>query len=451
MKFVDTMWRNTKVIVRSGNPQLADDLEMCSIDSAKAIVVATNNDIDTIKTIITIKDSSYRINHKAHITTKVYDSKNIKFIKELIPNKIETVFVHDLKARIFARTCLQPGSSMVYKDLFSFEGSEIYFEPINNKLEKIIGMRFKDAVLSLKGGYLIGISRENKQLVNPDPNLLIKKDDELIVIAEDDGKIVYHDNSELAKKSFEIKNKKTDHALNILMIGFNQSLLKILEEIDSYDLNKQKLLIMVQTKEEKALLLKAKPKSTFKNYSIIIGDGKERADLEKIKIEFYEVVCVFANNYQTNRTDEELDADTLLTLLHLHAIESQKKLKLNFVTEILNETNVSVIQSINVDDFMVSNLLLSRIITQISENPKTNDVILDLITEDGSELYLKFADEYVPLNQEVNCYNLLAAANKKKQLFIGYKLEKQPPVLNPSLETKLMFGPRDSIIVVSED
>lgn len=100
---------------------------------------------------------------------------------------------------------------------------------------------------------------------------------------------------------------------------------------------------------------------------------------------------------------------------------------------------------------MVSNLLLSRIITQISENPKTNDVILDLITEDGSELYLKFADEYVPLNQEVNCYNLLAAANKKKQLFIGYKLEKQPPVLNPSLETKLMFGPRDSIIVVSED
>lgn len=443
-------YKNTKVIVRSVNPLLVDDLEMCAIGASKSIIIATIQDIETIKTLITIKDSSFKNNQKTHITTQVYDPKNLDVIKELIPQRIETVYVHDLKARIFARTCLQPGSSMVYKDLFSFDGSEIYFEPLNANLEKLIGMKFKDAVLSVGNGYIIGISRNNKQYVNPASDFVIKKDDELIVIAEDDGKITYQDNSKLEAK-LKVINKKTIHQLNLLMIGFNQSLVKILEEIDSYKLKKEKLLIMVQNKEEKTKLLKAKPKTSFKNYKVIIGDTKERSSLEKLNLEDFDVVCVFANNYETTKSDEELDADTLLTLLHLHALEEKNKLNLNFVTEILNESNVNIIQSINVDDFMVSNLLLSRIITQISENPKTNDVILDLVTEDGSELYLKFADEYVTLNQEVNCYTLLAAANKKRHLFIGYKLDKQPPVLNPNLETKLKLGPRDSIIVVAED
>jgi hypothetical protein len=39
----------------------------------------------------------------------------------------------------------------------------------------------------------------------------------------------------------------------------------------------------------------------------------------------------------------------------------------------------------------------------------------------------------------------------KGHLFIGYKLYKQAPVLNPKLDTLIKFGPKDSIIVVSED
>jgi Trk K+ transport system NAD-binding subunit len=444
-------YKNTKVIVRSGNPQIVDDLEMCAIGDAKAIIIAGSNDIDTIKTLITINQSEYKNNKKANITTEIHSEKNISLARKLIPNKVETIYVHDLKARIFARTCLQPGSSMVYKDLFSFDGSEIYFEPLARGLEALVGKTFAQAVLSLDNGYLIGISRDNKQMVNPLPDTKIMSGDELIVIAEDDGKLTYKDNSSLGLKINKEEKKETVHKLNLLMIGFNKSLIKILEEIDAYKLDKQQLTIMVQSDEEKEALIKAKPKSTFAKYEVIVGHGKERADLEKIKLEAFDGVCIFANNAYSTLSDQELDADTLLTILHLHDLEEQKNIKLNFVTEILNESNVSIIQSINVDDFMVSNLLLSRIITQVSENPRTNDVIVDLVSEDGSELYLKFADDYVPLNQEVNCYTILAEANKRQHLFIGYKLYKQAPVLNPKLETRIKFGPKDSIIVVSED
>jgi ion channel POLLUX/CASTOR len=444
-------YKNTKVIVRSGNPQVVDDLEMCAIGDAKAIIIAGSNDIDTIKTLITINQSEYKNNKKAHITTEIHSDKNISIARKLIPNKVETIYVHDLKARIFARTCLQPGSSMVYKDLFSFDGSEIYFEPLARGLEALVGKTFAEAVLSLDNAYLIGISRQGKQLVNPAPNTKVISGDELIVIAQDDGQLTYKDNSALALAINKDEKKETVHKLNLLMIGFNKSLVKILEEIDAYRLDKQQLTIMVQTDDEKEALLRAKPKSTFAKYQVIIGHGKERADLEKIKLETFDVVCIFANNAYSGLSDQELDADTLLTILHLHDLEEQKNIKLNFVTEILNESNVNIIQSINVDDFMVSNLLLSRIITQVSENPRTNEVIVDLVSEDGSELYLKFADDYVPLNQEVNCYTILAEANKRQHLFIGYKLYKQAPVLNPKLNTRIKFGPKDSIIVVSED
>jgi Trk K+ transport system NAD-binding subunit len=444
-------YKNTKVIVRSGNAQIVDDLEMCAIGEAKSIIIAGSNDIDTIKTLITINQSEYKNNKKANITTEIHSDKNISIARKLIPNKVETIYVHDLKARIFARTCLQPGSSMVYKDLFSFDGSEIYFEPLARGLEALIGKTFAQAVLSLDNGYLIGISRDDKQMVNPLPDTKILSGDELIVIAEDDGQLTFKDNSSLSLKINKDDKKETLHKLNLLMIGFNKSLVKILEEIDAYKLDKRQLTIMVQTESEKQELLKAKPKSSFANYQVIIGQGKERADLEKIKLEFFDVVCIFANNAYTTLSDQELDADTLLTILHLHDLEEQKNIKLNFVTEILNESNVSIIQSINVDDFMVSNLLLSRIITQVSENPRTNEVIVDLVSEDGSELYLKYADDYVPLNQEVNCYSILAETNKRQHLFIGYKLYKQAPVLNPKLDSKVKFGPKDSIIVVSED
>jgi Trk K+ transport system NAD-binding subunit len=423
---------------------------MCEIGQAKAVIVVGKNDIDTIKTLITIDSSDFKNNKDAHVATEIQEFKNIYVAKKIFPNRIETVYVHDLKARIFARTCLQPGSSMIYKDLFSFDGSELYFEPLKDSLIKLVGMKFKDAVLSLNNGYLIGIARGDKKLVNPSPELIIEASDELIVISEDDGQITYQDKK--VTKDFGLDQKKiNNHKLNLLMIGYNKALIKILDEIDAYKVDKQELLIMVETKEEQALLLKTRPKTSFMNYSVIVGVGKERDDLAKINLEKFDVVCVFSNNICTNNTDEELYSETLLTILHLHDLEEEKKIKLNFVTEILNENNVNTIQSINVDDFMVSNLLLSRIITQISENPKVNDVIVNLTSEEGSELYLKYADDYVPLNQNVSCYDILVEANKKQHLFIGYKLDKQAPVLNPKLDEVLKFGTKDSIIVVSED
>jgi ion channel POLLUX/CASTOR len=444
-------FKNTKVIVRSGSALVVEDLEMCAIKDAKKVIIAHDNDIDTIKTIVNINQTPFVKNELGYITTQVFEKENLEIIKEIIPGKIEAVYIHDLKARVFARTCIQPGSSMVYKDLFGFEGSEIYFEPLVGKLAPLVGKKFSQAITSVVNGYVIGLVRDGKELVNADRNLILNSNDELIVISEDNGLVAYQDNQALIKEFAVETTKIVEPQLNLLFIGFNKTLPAILDEINSYKLEKNRIHIMVKDEKDKENLSRLFTKNQFKEFEISIGSGKKINDLARLKLQDFNVVSVFANNYDTKLTKDELDSESLLTILNLHNLENKLKVKLNIVTEILNESNVNIINNVSIDDFMISDLLISRIVTLVAENRKVLNVINDLVTEEGSELYLKRAQEYVPLDQSVNCASLVAATAKKNQLFIGYKLHKQSPVINPKLDSSIKFGANDSLIVVSED
>jgi Trk K+ transport system NAD-binding subunit len=453
-------FKNTQIIVRSGNYLLTDDLEMCSIEDAKSIIIINKNDVESIKTLITINQSKYGINKKGHIVTYIDTEKYANMAKKIIPERVFVVYVHELRARIFARTCLQPGSSQVYKDLFSFDGSELYFEKLNGSLEKLIGLKFSDAVLSINNGYLIGISRNRKQLVNPEHSIILDKDDELIVVSEDDGLVSYADNADkfgAIKRSEPLKFSKK---ISLLIIGYNKSLNKILHEFDTYNYEKDKLTIMVQSDAEKTDLEKQIKKNyqnqdinpgRFNKVSIVIGNGTEEEDLESLEINEYEVVCVFASNQINKRNEEDFDAETMVTIMNIHSLEEKLDFKINIVAEILSDKNVLIFENINIDDFLVSNFLVARILAQISENPKIQDVIEDLVSEEGSEIYMKNATDYFPVATEITCYSMLEEAIKKHHLFVGYKLYKQQPVFNPPLDSKVAFGPKDYIIVVSED
>jgi ion channel POLLUX/CASTOR len=451
LKETTPSFKNTKVIVRSGNSFLVEDLEMCAIKDAKNVIVAHDNDIETIKTIITINQTEFVNKETNFVVTQVFDKENDEVLKSIIPNKVETVYIHELKSRVFARTCIQPGSSMVYKDLFGFDGSEIYFEPLKDDLAQLIGKKFKDAVTLVVNGYVIGFSRDGKQMVNPLTDVVLQEGDELIVISEDDGLLKYQDNKHLIKQIDTKLEKAASPQLSLLFIGFNKTLPNILNEISTYKLDNHKIQVMVKDEKEKEILSKLVTNNVFKEFIISVGLGKKLVDLNKVNLKDYNVVCVLANNYDTKQSKDELDSETLLTVLNLHNLETKLGNRLNIVTEILNESNVNIINNVSIDDFMISDLLISRIVTLVAENRKIKSVINDLVTEEGSELYVKSANSYVPLNQPVNCATLINLANLRNELFIGYKLDKQSPVLNPKLETEVKFGPKDSIIVVAED
>jgi hypothetical protein len=109
------------------------------------------------------------------------------------------------------------------------------------------------------------------------------------------------------------------------------------------------------------------------------------------------------------------------------------------------------------DDFIVSNRLISLILAQVTENKGLNAVFTDLFDPEGAEVYLKPVDEYVMPGHEVNTATIVAAARKKGEVAIGYRIAADSGnadkaygvIINPSKDRLRTFSVADRIIVLA--
>jgi hypothetical protein len=86
-------------------------------------------------------------------------------------------------------------------------------------------------------------------------------------------------------------------------------------------------------------------------------------------------------------------------------------------------------------------------------------VFEDLLRSEGSEIYLKPAENYVKLNSEIDFYTILESARRKDEIAIGYKISKLSDnsdqsfgvFINPDKTKNLNFEQDDKIVVIAED
>ena len=124
---------------------------------------------------------------------------------------------------------------------------------------------------------------------------------------------------------------------------------------------------------------------------------------------------------------------------------------------LLDEALVAVVGG-EVDDFIVSDHLISLMLAQLSENAELKDVFADIFDPEGAEVYLKPISDYVAIGQPVNFYTVVEAAKRRGETAIGYRLmseshdaEKAYGVhTNPKKSERVLFKPEDKLIVISE-
>jgi hypothetical protein len=110
------------------------------------------------------------------------------------------------------------------------------------------------------------------------------------------------------------------------------------------------------------------------------------------------------------------------------------------------------------DDFIVSDKLVSLMLSQVSENKHLNAVFADIFDPEGSEIYLRPAGHYVALGQPVNFFTVVAAARQRGEVAMGYRLRALAGdaaraygvVVNPDKSKMVTFGEADRLIVVAE-
>ena len=144
---------------------------------------------------------------------------------------------------------------------------------------------------------------------------------------------------------------------------------------------------------------------------------------------------------------QKADARTLVTLLHLRDMSVKSGKEFDIVSEMMDVKNKELANATKVDDFIVSDQLISLILSQLSENRELKDVFTDILNADGSEIYFKSISDYVNTEKEINFYTLIESAARKNEVAIGYKEQRYSSkaekdygvVVNPIKSKKITF------------
>jgi ion channel POLLUX/CASTOR len=450
----------TRIVCRTGNPIDVNDLRMVSLQTSKAIIVLsqekTNPDAEVIKTILAIINNPERRTEPYHIVAEIRDIQNVDVTKMVGRDEVEIVMVGYLIARIVAQTCRQSGLSIVYNELLDFGGDEIYFKNETSLAGKKLG-----EVLSLyEDSTIIGVKQAGKTpQLNPSMDLVLGEKDEIIAISEDDDTIQLSGMTDYKfnEKAIVNEKKKSERPERTLILGWNWRGSTIIRELDQYVTPGSDVLVLANYAEIETQINTLAGEMSHLKVEFKLGDTTDRRLLDALNIpEFNHIILLC---YSDALEAQEADAQTLITLLHLRDISRITGKDLSIVSEMMDIRNRTLAEVTEADDFIVSNRIISLMLAQISENKQLNAVFEDVFDPEGSEIYLKPAEEYIVLGQPVNFYTVLESARRKGEIAIGYRKEAQSKdasqsygvVVNPDKSALIPFEVEDKIVVIAED
>lgn len=442
-------FQNTKIVIRTGSVFDCANLEMCAIGNAKSIIISGVNDASTIKTLLSIRQTSFfKPDNKGYITAIFADYKNLKIAQDICGDKIEIIHQANSMARIMAQTCLQPGLSFVYEDLFDFSGDEFYFYA-NNEL---VGKTVADIINKFNKSAFVGIYRDGKSLINPLKEEVILPDDKLILISEDDDTILLDGTptNQYQDKMTNIDHFQSKSKRNILSIGCNENTMQVIKEMLPF-VRKGTHITFLTAKELDSKCVNDLKNDDLIELELIYGTTYDRATLEKIDYTHIDSIMVFSND---TIDGEKSDSETLLTVLIIKEIIKEKNLDISIIIEIEKNKNEPVMKYISIDDFIIGNVISNKMLCQIAENRHLNKIFGELLSDEGSEIYLKDAKKYVSLHNEVDFYTVVESALHKNETAIGYKiksLKEKGIIINPKKDEKISFSEGDCIIVLAQD
>ena len=451
--------KTSKIIVRSGNPLNFQDLQMVNYNEAKAIILLSpeneeNPDNQVIKSVLSITGNKNRKKEPYHIIAEIKNNEN-KQVASLVGGKeVSYVFSSDLISKLTAQTCRQSGLSIIYSELLQFEGDEIYFYSDRG----LIGLTFKQCLYSFEDSCVMGVfTGDRKVLLNPDMNYIIKKEDQLIIIAQDDSKI----NRLLIPKEILPVNfipapKSEKKMETTLILGWNDKGKKIIEELDHYVVKGSSVSILGEIDDIKDSLILLSEE--LQNITLYFKHGNinDRNTLDELRIDSFNHIIVLS--YMNKGSIQISDAITLICLVHLRDISEKAGKDFSVVSEMLDVQNRELAEVAKADDFIVSDNLLSLLMTQIAENKDLEMVYENLFSDEGAEIYLNPVEEYLDLSKPVDFYQVIESASNLGHTAIGFR-SLQPEivnngkfgiVLNPIKSNQIKFEQGDFLIVLAE-
>jgi len=336
-----------------------------------------------------------------------------------------------------------------------FGGDEIYFK----EEPALTGKTYGEALLTYEASCVMGIRRMNgTTLLAPPMDARIEAGDQLFALSADDDTIKPSGQASAPVDEGALRTSQpaaARKAARCLILGWNEKGPIIIRELDKYVGTGSEVAVVADIAGIAAHLERIGGRLQNQKLTVTEGDTTDRELLDQIKVQDYDHIIVLA---YSDLGVQDADAKTLVTLLHLRDMQERDETPFSIVSEMRDLRNRELAAAAKVDDFIVSEQLVSLMMSQFSENAELFEVFTDILDPEGAEIYLKPVGDYVATGSPVNFYTVTEAARRRGETALGYRISAEAADAslsygvhtNPYKSELVTFTAQDKVIVVAE-
>lgn len=422
--------KNVTVMVREGDVFSSKQLNDISLNNARAVIIL-GNDINntickfehrekieesgkgnsqTIKTLMQVSDitadATSADNQK--IIVEITDKWTLELVEKIIAAKqvqgkcnIIPVKVNEVLGQILSQFCLMPELNAAYSELFSNKGAE--FHSIHHHEEDDI---------SFIENYM-----KNHNHALPITTMKTGKDTFALYVANNNDDI--NKQSAVTTSDYSVSLKK-DYWMarkNVVILGHNSKCKNIMEGFANFSSEWRKdgkEIVKIVVIDDKKNLEKM---NYYKEYPFVtktvVADVYDKdiicSTIDEFMLTSDEDVSVLILS-DDSALNEDIDANALANLVYVRDIVASKVEadpnfdveSIDIIVEIIDPKHHDIVNSYSVNNVVISNRYISKMITQISEFEALFEFYKDILAYDEScsdtytskEVYIKKVKRY---------------------------------------------------------
>ena len=467
--------KTTRVVTRSGDVSTLTNLDMVSLESARSVIILAgcddtdnddlkaSSDAKAIQTVLATMGNEIE-NDEFSVVVEIFNPTHREIVRSSFPDHVITVNTSDILAKLLVQTSRSVGLSVVYNEILSFDGCEMYFFDAewNNATFGEIAFRFPDGVpMGIRNG-------DGEIAMNPASSRRMEPNDEILILADDDSTIELLDEPVAEPADLPLSGVRQQQRVEReLMIGWSFKSPAIIREFADYIIEGSRIDVLLkaptpaQVDEIKALDAEIEGVDV----GLLVKDCLNIEDLMSIKPFEYDNIIILAGGVSSEGHIDaaRIDSENIVSLLLLRRIFSQypaESQNTKLITEVLDSQNDALVSKAGVQDVIISNRLVSMIMAQISESRDIEKVYDDIFQEDGSEIYLKPATMYFEqFPATVTFADMMAIARAREEICLGVKIKaleqdkehNNGVTLIPEKNTTYELQAGDCLVVLAED
>ncbi len=440
--------KNIKIICRNADICDPASLGRLSIPDSVSVVVSPMDDSRAVKAVLAVKKV---LEENDNATTVV--SASVTRDKYLLPGggiSLIMLQTYDILARILAHSGTQPGLSEAFMEVMSFEGSEFYLE----EFPSAVGKSFAEITRRTEGATAVGMEIGGELVLCPEPDAVLKAGSKVLLFTENrDGYRLENDTenkkapaSKSTVAAAEKKNARSSDTEKVVIIGSNEVTDTVLRELPE---QKTEVVFAGVSDKEAAEIKGFSTGRDDLSISFSSGDTDDPEVLEGLMKDAGHVILL--SRHDEDRESD--DMDNMLLLLRLRQLREEKNLPFSIAAEMFSEKNRALVSASDPTDFIVANNLSSMVLAQMAEDPKLYPVFHEILSNEGTDLFLIKAGEVLELNKAYSVRQLKDIALARGMVVLGF-VDNDPAgrsvTLNPPLESSITPDERDYLIVIGE-